>query len=152
LANGRFEAEGWRVRKDGTRLWAHVVIEVICDDDGAFVGFAKITRDCTEQKKNAETLKKTSDNLDLALAHMANALCLFDADDHLILYNGRLNEVLGINPTNDLTGKTLEDLCLFNPATATDRYQQYRALIENGGGEVTTLLPSGKYIRTTYTP
>lgn len=152
LADGRFETEGWRVRKDGTRLWAHVVIDVICDDDGVFVGFAKITRDCTEQKKNAETLKKTSDNLDLALTHMANALCLFDEEDHLILYNGRLNEVLGIDPATDLTGKTLEELCLLNPATAKDRYQQYRALIENGGGEVTTLLPSGKYIRNTYTP
>lgn len=152
LVEGRFEAEGWRVRKDGTRLWAHVVIDVIHDDNGAFVGFAKITRDYTEQKQNAEKLRKTSENLDLALAHMANALCLFDEEDHLILYNGRLNEVLGIDPANDLTEKTLEELCLFNPADAKGRYQQYRALIESGGGEVTTLLPSGKYIRTTYTP
>lgn len=152
IADGRFETEGWRVRKDGTRIWAHVLIDVIHGDDGAFIGFAKITRDYSEQKRNAETLKKTSDNLDLALAHMANALCLFDEADHLILYNGRLNDVLGIDPATDLTGKSLEDICLFNPANAEDRYQQYRALIDHGGGEVTTLLPSGKYIRTTYTP
>jgi diguanylate cyclase (GGDEF)-like protein/PAS domain S-box-containing protein len=152
LTDGRFEAEGWRVRKDGSRLWAHVVIDVIHDDDGAFVGFAKITRDCTEQKHNAEILTRTSGNLDLALAHMANGLCLFDEEDRLILCNDRLYDILGIEPAKDLTGKTLEDLCLFNPADATNRYRQYRALIESGGGEVTTLLPSGKYIRTTYTP
>jgi PAS domain S-box-containing protein len=48
---GRYEAEGWRVRKDGTRFWAHVVIDAIRDDMGSLIGFAKITRDLTEKKK-----------------------------------------------------------------------------------------------------
>lgn len=47
---GRFEAEGWRLRKDGTAFWAHVVIDAVRDDDGQLIGFAKITRDCTEQR------------------------------------------------------------------------------------------------------
>ncbi len=42
---GHFEREGWRVRKDGTRFWAHVVIDPIRDSEGQIVGFAKITRD-----------------------------------------------------------------------------------------------------------
>ncbi|MGC1301616.1 MAG: PAS domain S-box protein [Caulobacteraceae bacterium] len=50
LTDGKFEAEGWRVRKDGSRFWAHVVIDIIRDDDGEPIGFAKITRDCTERK------------------------------------------------------------------------------------------------------
>ena len=54
---GRFEAEGWRVRKDGTRFWAHVIIDAIHDDDGKLVGFAKITRDLTEKKRTAEALE-----------------------------------------------------------------------------------------------
>src|ERR1700753_3023950 len=45
---GRFEREGWRVRKDGTQFWAHVVIDAISSPEGALVGFAKITRDLTE--------------------------------------------------------------------------------------------------------
>src|SRR5699024_8705736 len=45
---GRFEAEGWRMRKDGSLFWAAVVIDAIRDDDGTLVGFAKITRDITE--------------------------------------------------------------------------------------------------------
>jgi PAS domain S-box-containing protein len=56
-AAGRFEAEGWRVRKDGTRLWAHVIIDAIHDDEGELVGFAKITRDLTEKKKTDEALE-----------------------------------------------------------------------------------------------
>ena len=53
MENGRVEDEGWRVRKDGTRFWADVVITAVRDDQGALVGFAKITRDLTE-RRNAE--------------------------------------------------------------------------------------------------
>jgi PAS domain S-box-containing protein len=61
--NGRFEAEGWRVRKDGTRFWAHVVIDRIRNDLGELVGFAKITRDITERKKAAAALEETREAL-----------------------------------------------------------------------------------------
>jgi PAS domain S-box-containing protein len=53
LHEGRYEAEGWRVRKDGTLFWANVVIDPIRDDDGKLTGFAKITRDITD-KRNAQ--------------------------------------------------------------------------------------------------
>ena len=48
---GRFEDEGWRVRKDGTRFWANVVITALFDDSGALVGFAKVTRDLTQRRR-----------------------------------------------------------------------------------------------------
>ncbi len=51
---GRFEDEAWRVRKDGTRFWANVVITAVHDHEGRLVGFAKITRDLTERKKAEE--------------------------------------------------------------------------------------------------
>jgi PAS domain S-box-containing protein len=57
-AEGRFDAEGWRVRKDGSRFWANVVIDAIHDDEGRLVGFAKITRDVTEKREAAEALKR----------------------------------------------------------------------------------------------
>lgn len=53
---GRFEAEGWRVRKDGTRFWASVVVDTIRDEDGRLLGFTKITRDLTERKEAQEAL------------------------------------------------------------------------------------------------
>jgi PAS domain S-box-containing protein len=56
--DGRFEAEGWRVRKDGSRFWAHVVIDAI-RDGGALVGFAKITRDITERMEANRLLEET---------------------------------------------------------------------------------------------
>src|SRR5690606_20976598 len=56
LAEGRFEEEGWRVRKDGTRFWASVVMSPIRDQDGKVTGFARVTRDLTERRKARETL------------------------------------------------------------------------------------------------
>jgi len=56
---GRYEKEGWRVRKDGSRFLANVVIDAITDDDGRLIGFAKITRDITEQRRAARELEDT---------------------------------------------------------------------------------------------
>jgi PAS domain S-box-containing protein len=53
---GKYEAEAWRVRKDGTRFWANVLIDAIRGPDGTLVGFAKITRDMTEQRAMQEQL------------------------------------------------------------------------------------------------
>jgi PAS domain S-box-containing protein len=57
--NGRFEGEGWRVRKDGSRFLAHGVITALRDGKGQLRGFGKITRDITEGRKSAENLEKT---------------------------------------------------------------------------------------------
>jgi len=53
---GRFEAEGWRIRKDGTRFWASVMIDALRAPNGELIGFAKITRDLTERKKTQEQM------------------------------------------------------------------------------------------------
>lgn len=57
-AQGRFEDEGWRLRKDGTRFWANVVITALYDEAGALRGFSKITRDMTERKKAEESARR----------------------------------------------------------------------------------------------
>jgi PAS domain S-box-containing protein len=54
---GRLEKEGWRVRKDGSRFWANVVIDAIRDDDGKLIGYAKITRDITERRETQRQLE-----------------------------------------------------------------------------------------------
>jgi PAS domain S-box-containing protein len=59
----RYEAENWRMRKDGTLFWAHVIIEAIRDEDGELVGFAKITRDNTERRDAQLALQRTREQL-----------------------------------------------------------------------------------------
>jgi PAS domain S-box-containing protein len=63
LREGRFEKEGWRVRKNGSRFWAHVIIDAIRSPDGGLTGFAKITRDVTERKLAQETLEIAREKL-----------------------------------------------------------------------------------------
>ena len=55
--SGRFEGEGWRIRKDGTRFWANVIIDAIYDESGQLIGFAKVTRDMTERREMEEQLR-----------------------------------------------------------------------------------------------
>ena len=55
---GRFEREAERVRKDGSRFWAHIIIDAIRDEEGELIGFAKITRDITERKEAQEKVEK----------------------------------------------------------------------------------------------
>ncbi|MFL6785794.1 MAG: PAS domain S-box protein [Sphingomicrobium sp.] len=62
-STGRYEAEGWRVRKDGTRFWASVVIDAIRDDDGELIGFAKITRDMTEKRESQLKIEESREQL-----------------------------------------------------------------------------------------
>lgn len=62
-ATGRFEDEGWRVRKDGSRFWANVIITAIRDSEGELLGFGKVTRDLTERKKGEEQLRELSGRL-----------------------------------------------------------------------------------------
>jgi PAS domain S-box-containing protein len=59
LSEGKYEAEGWRVRKDGTRFWAHVVIDPIYDEEGRLLGYAKVTRDVTERKRAEDALRES---------------------------------------------------------------------------------------------
>ena len=69
-SNGRHEAEGWRVRKDGTRFWADVVITSLHDEQGTLVGFGKVTRDLTSRQLASEQLRSAAAELRVANAEL----------------------------------------------------------------------------------
>jgi formate hydrogenlyase transcriptional activator len=84
-AHGRVEEEGWRVRKDGSRFWANVVLTAIHDSGGALTGFSKITRDVTEHKQAQESMIAELSSLLLANVDIRKVLGAFSASmQHMV--------------------------------------------------------------------
>ncbi|MEX3776757.1 PAS domain S-box protein [Pseudomonas sp. MYb118] len=96
---GRFEGEGWRVRKDGTRFWCHVVIDPIHDPNGRLLGFAKITRDLTERKMAEEVLKQSEQQFRLLVQSVTDyAIYMLDPDGRVSNWNAGAQHIKGYLP------------------------------------------------------
>ncbi|WP_347304288.1 EAL domain-containing protein [Croceibacterium sp. TMG7-5b_MA50] len=107
---GTYRTEGWRCRKDGSRFWAHIVVMAMRDDEGRLTGYAKVTRDMTQYQENQERLKTLTANLDTALTHMHQGLCLFDERERLLLVNAQACTISGFEPGEMTVGMTLADI------------------------------------------
>jgi PAS domain S-box-containing protein len=93
---GRFENEGWRIRKDGTRFWAHVVIDPIRGPSGILVGFAKITRDLTERRAAEETLRRSQEQFRLLVQGVTDyAIYMLDPEGRVISWNPGARKIKG---------------------------------------------------------
>jgi PAS domain S-box-containing protein len=96
---GTFEGEGWRARKDGSRFWAHVVIDPIRDDAGALVGFAKVTRDLSERQEARDALRRSEDQFRLLVQSVADyAIYLLDANGFVSSWNMGAERIKGYAP------------------------------------------------------
>jgi diguanylate cyclase (GGDEF)-like protein/PAS domain S-box-containing protein len=94
--DGRYETEGWRVRKDGSRFWASVVIETIHSEDGLLLGFAKVTRDITERCQAQNALRESERQFRLLVNGVADhALCMLDRDGIVTSWNTGAQRVKG---------------------------------------------------------
>jgi PAS domain S-box-containing protein len=93
---GRFEHEGWRVRKDGTHFWAHVIIDPIRDPSGQLLGFAKITRDLSERKVAEEALRRSEERFRLLVQGVTDyAIYMLDPDGRVTNWNVGAERIKG---------------------------------------------------------
>ncbi|WP_448090356.1 PAS domain S-box protein [Pseudomonas azerbaijanoccidentalis] len=105
IREGRFEGEGWRVRKDGSHFWSHVVIDPILDPTGKLLGFAKITRDLTDRKMAEETLKQSEQQFRLLVQSVTDyAIYMLDPRGHLTNWNLGAQRIKGYLP-EEVIGK-----------------------------------------------
>ncbi|MGW5648782.1 sensor domain-containing protein [Saccharopolyspora sp. NPDC003752] len=103
---GYHQTEGWRVRKDGTRFWAHVVTAALRSSDGSLRGFAKVTRDDTESRTRLERSSERFTNL-MGLTPVG--IALFDESHRLARANDALCDLLG-SEISELHGTRADDL------------------------------------------
>ena len=128
-AEGRFEDEGWRVRKDGTQFWANVVITALHDEAGNFRGFSKITRDLTERKQaeenarrlaeesaarrvaeeNARLIQEQRERLHVTLASIGDAVISTDAEGRVTFLNPVAENLVGWK-TEEAANRDLSDV------------------------------------------
>ena len=103
-AEGRFEDEGWRVRKDGSRFWANVVITALYGPDKRLLGFAKVTRDLTERRAHEESLRHSEERFRLLVDGVSDyAIFMLDVNGAVATWNSgaarmkgyRAEEIIG---------------------------------------------------------
>ena len=114
---GRFEAEGWRVRRDGTRFWANVVVSPLRGGDSRVVGFVKVTRDLTERRRAEMATRAQYEFLRTVLASTDDLVFAKDLDGRYLVANDATARVMG-RPASEVVGRT--DAELFPPELAAE--------------------------------
>jgi len=94
--DGRVEDEGWRVRKDGARFWAEVIITARRDSEGAVIGFAKVTRDLTARKETQDALHRSEQTFQLLVESIQDcAIFMLDPDGRVASWNAAAERIQG---------------------------------------------------------
>jgi PAS domain S-box-containing protein len=124
--DGKFAGEGWRVRKDGTRFWANVVVDRINGEDGKLIGFAKITRDMTQQREAQQALLEAEARFRILVQGVTDyAIFMLDPDGRITNWNSGAQRIKGYSPA-EIVGEhfsrfdTPEDLASGTPARALE--------------------------------
>lgn len=120
--DGRYEDEGWRVRKDGSQFWANVVITRLIDDHGKLVGFAKVTRDLTQRRRAEEELRESEERFRLIVHSVRDyGIFMLDPNGFVASWNQGAQNIKGYS-AEDIIGRHFstfypeEDLANGKPA------------------------------------
>jgi PAS domain S-box-containing protein len=93
---GRFKNEGWRLRKDGSRFWAHVIIDPMWSPTGILLGFAKVTRDLTERKRAERDLASSEQQFQLRVQGVIDyAIYMLDPTGRITSWNAGAERIKG---------------------------------------------------------
>lgn len=113
--DGRFEDEGWRIRKDGSRFWARVVITALRDDAGELCGFAKVTSDTTARKEAEDALRASEERFRLLIQGVQDyAILMLDPSGRVVSWNAGAQRIKGYS-SDEIVGRSFE---AFYPAEA----------------------------------
>ncbi|MBB5049884.1 PAS domain S-box-containing protein [Rhodopseudomonas rhenobacensis] len=92
---GRYEANGWRRRKDGSLFWAHVVIEPLRNERGQPIGFAKVTSDITERRRAEQVIREADARINTLIETVVDGVLLFGADGEIQIFNAACQRLFG---------------------------------------------------------
>ncbi|HJZ66211.1 MAG TPA: sigma 54-interacting transcriptional regulator [Candidatus Acidoferrum sp.] len=132
---GRNEDVGWRLRKDGSRFWADVVITAIKDADGTLLGFAKITRDASDRHAADVALHRSEEHARMLFEYSPDAVLVCDAKGQIIEANARVNALFGYE-REELLNKPVE-------ALIPERFRETHPKHRSGYASAPRLRPMG---------
>ena len=132
LEHGHYEGEAWRVRKDGSRFWASVVVTPLRTENGALLGFSKITRDITERKQLMEQLKQHANELELRIAERDQTNADLEAFSYSVAHDLRA-------PLRAIEGFTTAALDDFGEQLPS-RVREYLDRVVNASARMDTLI------------
>jgi PAS domain S-box-containing protein len=116
---GKWEGYGWRVRADGTRFWANVVVTALRDADGGLRGFSELVRDVSDRKKSEEALRESEARLRAVVETAVDGIITIDDQGLILLFNPAASRIFGYSP-QEVAGK---DVSLLMPAPISEAFQ-----------------------------
>jgi PAS domain S-box-containing protein len=129
---GRFEDEGYRVRKDGSRFWANVIITALRDADGKLLAYSKITRDLTERRSHEETLRQSEERFRLLVDGVLDyAIFMLDPEGLVTSWNNGAERITGY-ARSDMLGKHFASLFRAEDIQAGKPWQELVDARQNG--------------------